>query len=168
MGLNVTRELPPAHDKVKLIHLYEEKILMKDQYIQDYMTTHPMIIHEDATLPDAHAMMKEHHVRRLPVVDADGKLVGIISQTDVREAEPSDATTLSIYELNYLLAKLTVKKIMSKNIITLKPTSTIAEAAKIMLEKKIGGIPIVDDNHKVVGILTESDIFRLVVNLYAE
>lgn len=141
---------------------------MKDQFVKDYMTNKPIVIAEDATLPDAHALMKEFNVRRLPVIDSHQKLVGIISQTDVREAQPSDATTLSIYELNYLLAKLSVKKIMTTNVITLTPESTIAEAARIMLERKIGGIPVVNDQHHVVGIITESDIFRLVVELYAQ
>jgi CBS domain-containing protein len=110
--------------------------------------------------------MKEYGVRRLPVLNKDGRLVGIISQTDVREAEPSDATSLSIYELNYLLAKLKIKRVMTEHVITVTPDTTIAEAARIMLEKKIGGLPVVE-NGQLVGIITESDIFRMVVKLYA-
>ena len=139
---------------------------MHDQLVKDWMTANPITIAEDATLPDAHQLMKEYSIRRLPVVDRHGKMVGIVSQTAVREAEPSDATTLSIYELNYLLAKLQVKKIMTRDVISLKPNSSIAEAAKIMLDHKIGGLPVVEDE-KVVGIITESDIFRMVVKNYA-
>lgn len=131
--------------------------------IQDHMTRKPIVIHEEASLPDAHALMKEYNIRRLPVVGSHGKLVGILSQTDVREAQPSDATSLSIYEINYLLAKLQVKRIMSHPVITLPPEATIAQAAELMLDKKIGGIPIVDSGGQLVGILTESDIFRVVV-----
>jgi CBS domain-containing protein len=97
----------------------------------------------------------------------DGKLVGIITRGDVRGAEPSDATTLSIYELNYLLAKLTVAKIMTTNPITVTPDTPIREAARLMLEKKIAGLPVVE-GARVVGIITESDIFRLVVKTWAE
>ena len=138
---------------------------MHTELVKEWMTHNPITINEDATLPDAHELMKEYSIRRLPVVDKHGKLVGIVSQTDVREAEPSDATTLSIYELNYLLAKLQIKKIMTRNVITLRPDSSIAEAAKIMLDHKIGGLPILDDE-KIVGIITESDIFRMVVKSY--
>jgi CBS domain-containing protein len=140
---------------------------MKDEYVRNWMTPNPVVINEDAVLPDAHELMKEYGVRRLPVVNKAGRLVGIVSQTDVREAEPSDATSLSIYELNYLLAKLKIKRIMTEQVITVTPDTTIAEAARIMLQKKIGGLPVLEDG-QLVGIITESDIFRMVVKLYAE
>ncbi|MFP4322464.1 MAG: CBS domain-containing protein [Anaerolineales bacterium] len=141
---------------------------MKNEYVKDWMTPQTITIHEEATLPDAHELMKEYGIRRLPVVDGNGKLKGIISQTDVREAQPSDATSLSIYELNYLLAKLRVKKVMTANVSTVMAESSVADAARIMLEQKIGGLPVVDDKGKLVGIITESDVFRMVVKLYAE
>jgi len=139
---------------------------MQKEFVKDWMTPKPVTIREDATLPDAHELMKEYNIRRLPVVDSHGKLVGIVSQTDVREAEPSDATSLSIYELNYLLAKLKIKKIMTSNVLSVAPSATIADVARLMLEKKIGGIPVVEDG-QLVGIITESDIFRMVVKTYA-
>jgi CBS domain-containing protein len=92
-----------------------------------------------------------------------GRLVGIVTLGDVREAEPSDATSLSIWEINYLLAQLKVEKIMSQNPITISPNATIGEAAWLMLEYKISGLPVVDKAGGIVGIITESDIFRLVV-----
>ncbi len=139
---------------------------MKNQIVKDWMTQNPVTISAKSTLPEAHNLMREKKVRRLPVLDHD-KLVGIISLTDVMEAKPSDATTLSIYELNYLLAKLTVSKIMSKSVMTVTPETTVADAARMMLDYKIGGIPVVD-GEMLVGIITESDIFRMVVQTYTD
>ncbi len=134
---------------------------MKKTLVRDWMTPNPITIDIKTTLPEAHKLMKECHIRRLPVVD-HGKVVGILTLGDIREASPSDATSLSIFELNYLLAKLTVEKIMTRDPITIAPSSTIREAAQIMLEHKIGGVPVVEDD-KLVGIITESDIFRVLV-----
>lgn len=103
-------------------------------------------------------LMKENNIRRLPIVDK-GKLVGIITQHDLLEASPSPATSLSIHELNYLLAKMKVKEIMKKNPVTITPDTPFEEALKIGQEKKIGSFPVVD-NGKLVGIVTESDIVR--------
>ena len=136
---------------------------MKDQFVKDWMSPEPVIIAPNQSLPEAHALMKESQVRRLPVVDA-GKLVGIISLSDVLEAEPSNANSLSIFELNYLLARLSVAEIMTKHPISVGPMTPLAEAAQIMLQKKIGGLPVVDNN-MLVGIITESDIFRALVRL---
>jgi acetoin utilization protein AcuB len=104
--------------------------------------------------------MKEKNIRRLPIVDK-GKLVGIITKHDLLEASPSPATSLSIYELNYLLSKMKVKEIMKKNPVTLTPDTPFEEALKIGQEKKIGSFPVVE-NGKLVGIATESDIIRFV------
>jgi CBS domain-containing protein len=102
-------------------------------------------------------------IRRLPVVQADGRLVGIITVGDVRGAEPSQATTLSVWELNYLLSELQVEKIMSHDPFTVSPSASIAEAARLMLFNKVSGLPVVDGMGNLVGIITESDIFRMVV-----
>ncbi len=134
---------------------------MKKIQVRDWMTPNPITIDIKTTLPEAHKLMKECHIRRLPVVD-HGKVVGILTQGDIREASPSDATSLSIFELNYLLAKLNVEKIMTRDPITIAPTSTIREAAQIMLDHKIGGLPVIEGD-KLVGIITESDIFRVLV-----
>lgn len=139
---------------------------MKNQFVRDWMSKNPVTISPKATLPEAHNLMRERKVRRLPVIDHD-KVVGIISLTDVLEAKPSDATTLSIYELNYLLAKLTVAKIMTKQVMTVSPDTSIGDAARMMLDYKIGGLPVVD-GEKLVGIITESDIFRMVVQTYTD
>jgi acetoin utilization protein AcuB len=134
---------------------------MKKNHVRDWMTPNPITIDPKTTLPEAHKLMKECHIRRLPVVDR-GRVVGILTLGDIREASPSDATSLSIFELNYLLAKLNVEKIMTRDPITIAPAATIREAAQIMLEHKIGGLPVVEDE-KLVGIITESDIFRVLV-----
>lgn len=130
--------------------------------VKDWMTPDPVTICPDTTLPEAARLMKECRIRRLPVVE-NGRLVGIVTMGDVREASPSAATSLSIYELNYLLSRLTVREIMTRDPIAITPDTSIEASARLMLEHKIGGLPVVDNN-KVVGIITESDIFRLLVN----
>lgn len=135
---------------------------MHQEVVKDWMTREVITVTPDTILPEAHRLMAENQIRRLPVVK-DGRLVGIVTRGDVREAEPSDATTLSIWELNYLLAKLKISSVMSKEVITTEPEATIAEAAWLMLENKISGLPVIEAEGKVVGIITESDIFRLVV-----
>ncbi len=135
---------------------------MKTMLVKDWMTTEVITITPDTTLPDAAALMRENNIRHLPIVD-HGVLVGIVSHTDVVEAKPSDATTLDIWELNYLLSRLRVEKIMTRNPLTVRPDSTIRDAAQIMYDHKIGGLPVVDDTHHVVGIITESDIFRILI-----
>lgn len=135
---------------------------MQTLVVKEWMTKNVVTVTTHATLPDAHKIMKERKIRRLPVVDDNGHLVGIITRGDVREASPSDATTLSIYELNYLLAKLTVDKIMTRNPLTVTPDTLVKDAARLMLEHKIGGLPVIENN-QVVGIITESDIFRVMV-----
>lgn len=132
---------------------------MEKKLVRDWMTPNPITIVPKTTLPDAHKLMREAKVRRLPVVD-HGRLVGIVTLGDVREAQPSDATTLSIYELNYLLSKLTVDRIMTREPLTIAPDATIHQAARVMLDHKIGGLPVMEDE-RLVGIITESDIFRV-------
>ncbi len=134
---------------------------MRKNLVRDWMTPNPITIDPKTSLPEAHKLMKECRIRRLPVVD-HGRVVGILTLGDIREASPSDATSLSIFELNYLLAKLNVEKIMTRDPITIRPDATIREAAQIMLEHKIGGLPVVEAE-KLVGIITESDIFRVLV-----
>jgi CBS domain-containing protein len=125
------------------------------------MTSEPITITPQTTLPEAQQILFEHRIRRLPVIDR-GKLVGILTLGDIREASPSDATTLSVYELNYLLDRLLVKDIMTANPITVSPCDQIGEAARLMYENKIGGLPVVDDG-VLVGIITETDLCRLLM-----
>jgi len=140
---------------------------MKQELVKDWMTRDVVTITPDTTLPDAHRLMDEKGIRRLPVLK-DGRLVGIVTRGDVRGAEPSSATSLSIWELHYLLAKLTITEVMTRNPITISQDATIGEAAQVMLDSRISGLPVVDSGGKVVGIITESDIFRLVVQRWSE
>lgn len=134
---------------------------MKQTLVKEWMSEKPFTIGPDQTVIEAHRLMTENNIRRLPVM-RNGNLLGIVALSDVLEAEPSDATSLSIFELNYLLARLSVGQIMTKDPITISPDSPLREAAKIMLERKIGGLPVMD-GRKLVGIITESDIFRAFV-----
>lgn len=135
---------------------------MKKDLVKDWMTRDVITITPNTLLPEAHRLMTEKGIRRLPVVE-HGRLVGIVTRGDIRGAEPSGATSLSIWEVNYLLAKLQIGEIMKRNPITIPQEATIGEAARLMLENKISGLPVVDWDGRVVGIITESDIFRLVV-----
>ena len=135
---------------------------MDKHSVKNWMTRDPVSIHPQQTLPQAHQLMKNKNIRRLPVVDGE-TLVGIVTFGDIREAEPSDASSLSMYEMNYLIALLTVDSIMTPNPMTIQESATIGEAAKVMLEHKIGGLPVMNKNNMLVGIITESDICRLVM-----
>jgi len=138
---------------------------MKTTLVKDWMTPDPVCGAPDTALPDAHKLMKDHKIRRLPVVDKHGQLVGIVTRGDIRGAEPSAATSLSIFEIHYLLSKLTLERIMTRQPVVVTKNTTIREAAELMLKHKIAGLPVVEYD-RVVGIITESDIFRLVVNMW--
>ena len=136
---------------------------MKKELVRDWMSTDVITVTPDTTLPEAHQLMTNEEIRRLPVVDADGRLLGIVTIGDIRSAEPSPATSLSIWEMNYLLSTLKIDKIMTANPRTIRADATIGEAARMMLEHRVSGLPVVDDEFRVMGIITESDIFSMVV-----
>lgn len=136
--------------------------MFEDVKVKDWMTSSVISTRRNTSISSAHQIMRENNIRRLPVVE-DNKLVGIITIGDVREASPSDATTLSIWELNYLWAQLTVEKIMTRNVLTVKVDTPIVDAAELMLEHKVSGLPVLDDSGALVGVITESDIFRMLV-----
>jgi acetoin utilization protein AcuB len=108
-------------------------------------------------------LMRREHIRRAPVVK-DGKLVGIVSDKDLLNASPSPATSLSIWEMNYLLSKITVRDVMTKKVLTVSEGTPIEEAARIMSDNKIGGLPVMS-NGRVVGIVTETDLFKIFLEL---
>jgi len=130
------------------------------------MTTEVITVEPGTTLPEATALMREKHIRRLPVME-NGRLVGIITYGDLREAGPSEATGLSIHEITYLLQRLGVEKLMTPKPFTVSPDTELTEAARLMLQHKIGSLPVVD-NGTLVGIITESDIFRAFMRLFEE
>ncbi|HQV94843.1 MAG TPA: CBS and ACT domain-containing protein [Anaerolineales bacterium] len=117
----------------------------------------------DAPINDVLAMFRKEHIRRAPVIK-NGKLVGIVSQTDLLNASPSPVTTLSVWEMNYLLSKVTVSRVMSKKIRTVNAGTPIEEAARIMADAKIGGLPVMSDG-KLVGIITETDLFKIFLEM---
>ena len=131
--------------------------------IKDVMTRNPVTADSETLVLDAQKIMKENNIRRLPIVDK-GKLVGMVTKHDLLEASPSPATSLSVFELNYLLAKMKVKEIMKKNPVTITPDTPFEEALRLGQEKKIGSFPVVDKG-KLVGITTESDIIRFVTRV---
>jgi CBS domain-containing protein len=135
---------------------------MKEQLVRDWMTPNPITISPTTTLPQAQQIMMEKNVRRLPVV-WQGKVVGILTFGDIREARPSDANLLSVYELNLVLDHLLVKAIMTPDPIWVHPDATIGETAQILLAHKFGGLPVVEDGN-LVGIITETDFCRLLVH----
>ncbi len=126
--------------------------------VHEIMQRDPITVSPETAVLDAKAMMKQHGIRHLPVVDEDG-LVGIITDRDIRLSLPSPATSLSVWELNYLLARLTVGQVMSKTVIIVEPERDAGEAARIMMEHAIGALPVVDGN-RLVGIVTETDFLR--------
>jgi len=134
---------------------------MNTQIVRNWMTPNPITITPQTTMPEAHRLMNEHNVRRLPVVNK-GKLVGIVTRGDVREAQASDATTLSVYELNYLLDQVPAKEFMAYEPITVSADAPIGEAARRMLQHKIGGLPVVEYG-ELVGIITETDLCRMLI-----
>ena len=140
---------------------------MNLELVKKWMTPDVITITPETTLPEAHKLMTDYQIRRLPVVK-DGRLVGIVTRGDIRGAEASDATSLSVWELNYLLSQLKIKGIMTRRPIVISQEATIDEAAQVMLEHKISGLPVVDLHGELVGIITESDIFRIVVRAWRE
>lgn len=133
-------------------------------YVREYMSTPVITTDPDTLMLDAQKLMKEHRIRRLPVVDKKDKLVGLVTQDRLREVSPSPATSLSVWELNYLLAKMKVKDVMVKNVTTVTPDTTIEEAASLGQNKNIGTLPVVDKG-KLVGIVTTTDMFKILTQV---
>ncbi len=127
-------------------------------FVKYWMKSNPITVSADILVIDAKKLMKNHKISRLPVMKGD-RLVGIVTLSGLREAQPSKATSLSIHELNYLLAKMTVGEIMTREVITCPPDMTLEKAAVLGTKYGIGAMPVVEDG-KLIGIITESDIFR--------
>jgi acetoin utilization protein AcuB len=126
--------------------------------------SHPVIsINPGMPIIDALNLMKRERIRRTPIVK-DGKMVGIVSDKDLLNASPSPATSLSVWELNYLLSKITVRDVMTKKVLTVTEDTPIEEAARIMADNKIGGLPVMRNDH-VIGIITETDLFKIFLEL---
>lgn len=127
------------------------------------MTRDPLTATPGMALKTASGLLQKHRIRHLPVVDR-GKLVGIVTDRDIRRALPSDATSLEVHELLYLLDKVEVHEIMTKEVTTVTPDTPVEEAARLMAEKRIGGLPVLD-GERLVGIITETDVLTAFVEL---
>jgi acetoin utilization protein AcuB len=132
--------------------------------VKNWMSKEIVTVGADDSMQNAIYILQEQNIKILPVMDG-GNLVGIISDRDLKKASPSDATTLDMHELLFLISKIKVRDLMKKPVYTAKPDDTVEEAAALLLEKKISGLPVVDENNRLVGIITRSDIFRVLISL---
>ena len=126
-------------------------------YVRQFMTSQVFTVSPDESIADTMALMREKKIHKLPVMNK-GKLVGFVTDGDLREVSPSPATTLSIFELNYLIAKTPIQEVALKKVITCQPETQIEDAALLMREHNIDGLPVLDDEGKLVGIITGTDI----------
>lgn len=134
--------------------------------VKNRMSENPRTVALDSSVHEAFTLMKASNIRRLPVVEKE-KVVGIVTIDDLNQASPSSATTLSKHELKYLLAKTKIKDILPKNqkLITISPNNYIETAARVMRENKVSGLPVIDEAGKLVGIITETDIFDALIDV---
>jgi acetoin utilization protein AcuB len=132
--------------------------------VYERMSRHPMTVSPNTPVEQALKRMRDERIRRFPVVDDAGKLVGIVSDKDLLYAAPSPATSLSIYELHYLYSRITVSQVMTREVVTVEENDPIEEAARVMVDNKIGGLPVMREG-KLVGIITETDIFKTLMEM---
>jgi len=133
-------------------------------YVREYMVTPVITVTLDTLIDDALRTMHQHHIRRLPVVD-NGKLVGLITRHRLREAVPFSAIPLSIWRTHYQLSKMKVRDVMITDVITVTPDTTIEEASALVEKHKIGTLPVIDERKNVVGIITSTDLLRLMAQV---
>ncbi|RLC61850.1 MAG: hypothetical protein DRI48_10265 [Chloroflexi bacterium] len=132
--------------------------------VRDQMTPHPICGHPEMPVVEAQKVMQENNIRHLPIVDDDGKLVGLVTQRSLMNAVPSDVSQFSPFVVNYILAKLQAQNIMTRELVTIGPDATIEEAARVMADRKIGCLPVMEDD-ELVGIISDSDLFNIMVDL---
>jgi acetoin utilization protein AcuB len=127
--------------------------------VYERMSRHPLTVKPETKVDAALKRMREEKVRRFPVVDDNGDLVGIVSDQDLLYAAPSPATSLSIHEMHYLYSRITVKQVMTRDVITVDESNPLEEAARIMVDNKVGGLPVMREG-ELVGLITETDVFK--------
>jgi len=140
---------------------------MEKTRVRDIMTSPAIVVGPDTTLPAANALMKERNIRHLPVVE-NGRLVGIVSRGDLREASISASINADQYELHFMLNRLSVGKLMTRKVFTVTPDALVVHAAELMTDHKIAGLPVVDRDGSVIGIVTESDLLNMLVKKLRE
>lgn len=133
--------------------------------VQEWMTREVISISPDTSVLKASKLMKDHDVRRLPVVDSKKRVIGIVSDRDIKEATPSKATTLDMHELSYILTQLKVEEIMTVKPKIVHPLETVEHVALLMEHNNFGGVPVVDDEGVLIGIITDHDIFKVFINI---
>ena len=133
--------------------------------VSKIMTRNPVITHPDLSLSDARSLMDREKVGHIPVLNKNNELVGLITRVDLLKAGPSPATTLDVYEISYLLSKLTVDKVMEKKVTTVQENEVVEEAARIMADNGIGCLPVLNGS-LLTGIITDTDIFHFFINAY--
>lgn len=132
--------------------------------VRDRMS-HPVIsVYPDTSMQEALDLMRQEHIRRLPVIDKRGVLIGIVTENDLDKASPSQATTLSIWEIRELISKVKVERIMNREVVTIDENTPIEEAARVMADCKISGLPVMSSG-KLVGLITETDLFKIFLEL---
>lgn len=132
--------------------------------VRDRMTVKPVTVTPDTSFPEAFHLLLEKRIRHLPVVNEKGKLIGVVARTDLLYASPSKPATLSVFEMNFLLANLHIGEVMSKPPITISEDAPLEEAARVMVQKKIGCLPVMRDG-ELAGLITETDIFQTFVEI---
>ena len=132
--------------------------------VGERMTRPVITVRPEMPIQDALKLMHTEHIRRAPVADGRGRLVGVVSERDLLHASPSEATSLSIWEVHYLLSKITVERVMAKKVVTVAEDTPIEEAARSMADNKIGGLPVLRET-EVVGMVTETDLFKVFLEL---
>ena len=135
--------------------------------VRRWMSSPALVVDESMPLPDVRQRLKQQHVRRLPVVNAAGQLVGIVTEGDINRVSDSHITDVRDYSLYHRVADLPIGEIMTRTVVTVTPETPILVVARLLLDHRIGGVPVVEDG-RVIGMITESDLFRLIVVQQAE
>lgn len=133
--------------------------------VENWMTKSVISLTPDRSMMKAAKLMKDKRISCLPIVDEDGKIVGILSDRDIKDASPSKATTLDMHELYYLLSDIKIGDIMTKKPVTIKATETVEKAAVLMLEGHFGSLPVVDEDNNLLGIITDTDVFNVLIDI---
>ena len=133
--------------------------------VKEWMTKEVLTVSPETSMMKASRLMRDNRIGRLPVVDDAGHVVGILSDRDIKEASPSKATTLDMHEMYYLLSEMKVKDIMTKNPVCAREDDSVEAAALVMMERRFGGMPVVDFTGKLCGIITDSDIFKVLISI---
>jgi len=136
-------------------------------FVRDRMSSPAVTTTPDTVFRDALKLMRKHHIRRVPVVDEDDRLVGIVCERDLVYASPARAGSLSVWELNRLQATAKIREIMTQDVMTTTPDTPIEDVARLMIDNKVGGLPVVDEEGHVIGVITETDVFKAFVEMFA-